>query len=143
MIDVKWFSRIIGFAHPNLAGKDQEKICAELGEVYEVMPFIVMAEGFKDWPNARATMRQVANGYTRPSMMRPESSAWSTSSPARSQLRQQMGLLLDGTDISEELANPAIQQPIAQVKRVESLVRTLQTLPTSSNNNPGFFILAE
>lgn len=138
MIDVNWFCRVLSFARPNIAGRDHERLCKELGEIYEVLPFIVMAGGFNDWPLTRTALKAVAKGVTRPSQMRPASAASLRPDIGRAHMREQMGRMLDahGVHLPSESEVPLPEQ-------VTALVRASRASSYSKGNDPSLYISAE
>lgn len=138
MIDVSWFYRVLSFARPNIADRDLEKLCIELGEVHEVLPFIVMAGGFVDWPLSRAALKVAAKGVVRASQMRPASAASLRPGIGRAHMREHMGRMLDahGVRLPSESDVPLSEQ-------VTALVRASRTSSHSNSDDPSLYISAE
>lgn len=165
MIDVKWFERVASFARPDLSGRDREKLCKELGELYEVLPFIVTAGGFADWPLTRVAMKAAAMGLTRPSHVRPADADTLPPVLGRPHMREQMDRMLDAHDVRLSLktdgpsasaaenvvasADDAVRSreldtrsgPLAE--HVAALVRAARSSAYGNGEDPSLYILAE
>lgn len=141
MIDVRWFDRVASFARPDLSGCDREKLCKELGELYEVLPFVVTAGGFADWPLTRAAMKAAARGLTRASQMRPAEAGTLPPDLGRPHMREQVGRLLDARAVKRPSEFDIGSDPKAE--EVAALVRAARSSPHSRGEDPGLYILAE
>lgn len=138
MIDQVWFEHVAGFAGVDLADRAPSKLCAELGETYEVLPYLIACNGFSDWPLTREALRLAAKNATRASRARPVVPKAAPSGHLRTDVRQRMEVLLDSNSVHEK-PGPT-QRAIVDAELLTSSVKRVRVKSDNLGRGPEVFI---
>ena len=139
MIDKQWFDEICKLASARLGGKDSAALCSHLGDVEEVLPYIVtIAGGFADWPLARAALRSAAKSHMRPTQMRPVIDLGGpVARRAPSNLTAELKSLLIASNIHWA---PDWEEPGPATPDIEKMLQVARVQSGDTNDNPELFI---
>lgn len=145
MIDRSWFGNVCDLAEVDLAGLDREGLPELLGEVAEVLPFVlVRGGGFADWPLARAALDQAIRSFPRARDARPRELPGGRTalapSPERRVLYDRMRRTLVGSDVHWR---PDWEERGIHVDELLDTVRAVRLDERRGDDNPGMFIMRD
>jgi hypothetical protein len=145
VIDPDWFESICDLAEVEVAGFDRERLPELLGEVGEVLPFVLVhGGGFADWPVARAALSQAIRSFPRARDARPEAGpgdlAGPLPSPDRRTLYDRMRRTLVGSDVHWR---PDWEERGIHVEDLLGTIKAVRLDERRGDDNPSMFIMRD
>jgi hypothetical protein len=138
MIDSNWFRQVICMAGADIQVADIDRLCGELGEDIELLPYLLLkAGGFAEWPLARAALKNSVGGVIRPRVPPKEQISGGTSAQ-RGQLENALRAAITVKNPLEFGTEP-VRESVARLDPVAQ-INAYRTQGSSRTTQPNCFI---